>query len=68
MHGDQVIRLAQDHFPLFSGEMLKQPVTPLQVVMAKSALRLRSIVNYEDGEMKRTAGDEWLFTGPGILF
>ncbi|KAL5016265.1 hypothetical protein ScPMuIL_005854 [Solemya velum] len=66
LHADQDIRLAQDPFPLFPGENLKQIVTPLKVVVANSALRLRAILDLEDpsGE-KRTAGDEWLFEGPG---
>lgn len=66
LHADQEIRLAQDPFPLYPGEVLKQVVTPLKVVAANSALRLRSILDFEDdiGE-KRTAGDEWLFEGPG---
>lgn len=65
-HADQEIRLAQDPFPLYPGETFKQPVTPLKVVPANSALRLRSVLDFEDesGE-KRTAGDEWLFEGPG---
>lgn len=65
-HADQEIRLAQEPFPLFPGETLKQPVSPLKVVAANSALRLRAILDFEDesGE-KRTAGDEWLFEGPG---
>ena len=44
-----------------------QPVTPLKVVPANSALRLRAILDFEDSESgsKRTAGDEWLFEGPG---
>ena len=65
-HADQEIRLAQEPFPLYPGELLKQPVTPLKVVPANSALRLRAILDFEDqtGE-KRTAGDEWLFEGPG---
>ena len=43
-----------------------QAVTPLKVVAPNSALRLRAILDFEDdlGE-KRTAGDEWLFEGPG---
>lgn len=65
LHADQEIRLARDPFPLYPGEVLKQPVTPLKVVIANSALRLRSILDYEDGDEKRTAGDEWLFEGPG---
>ncbi|KAK7478267.1 hypothetical protein BaRGS_00011281 [Batillaria attramentaria] len=65
-HADQEIRLAQDPFPLHPGETLKQPVTPLKVVPANSALRMRAVLDFEDesGE-KRTAGDEWLFEGPG---
>lgn len=63
------IRLAQDPFPLYPGEVLKLNVTSLKVVMANSALRLRAVLDYEDesGE-KRVAGDEWLFEGPGNLF
>ncbi|XP_052800912.1 major vault protein-like [Mya arenaria] len=66
LHADQEIRLAQDPFPLYPGEVLKQAVTPLKVVAPNSALRLRAILDFEDesGE-KRTAGDEWLFEGPG---
>lgn len=66
LHADQEIRLAQDPFPLYPGEVLKQVVTPLKVVAPNSALRLRAILDFEDetGE-KRTAGDEWLFEGPG---
>ena len=43
-----------------------QAVTPLKVVITNSALRLRAILDFDDelGE-KRTAGDEWLFEGPG---
>ena len=64
-HADQDIRLAQDPFPLFPGEVLKQPVSPLKVVVANSALRLRAVLDFEEEETKRTAGDEWLFEGPG---
>ncbi|XP_071945431.1 major vault protein-like [Antedon mediterranea] len=65
-HADQEIRLSQDPFPLFPGEVLKQAVSPLKVVPANCALRLRAVLDYEDasGE-KRVAGDEWLFEGPG---
>ncbi|KAK6190922.1 hypothetical protein SNE40_002687 [Patella caerulea] len=65
-HADQEIRLAQEPFPLYPGEVLKQPVTPLKIVPANAALRLRAILDFEDdaGE-KRIAGDEWLFEGPG---
>ncbi len=66
-HADQEIRLAQEPFPLYPGEVLKQPVTPLKVVAANSALRLRAVLDFEDETGKRTAGDEWLFEGPGML-
>ncbi|XP_023932738.1 major vault protein [Lingula anatina] len=66
LHADQEIRLAQDPFPLYPGEVLKQPVVPLKIVAANAAIRLRAVLDFEDetGE-KRTAGDEWLFEGPG---
>lgn len=62
---DQDIRLARAPFPLYPGEVLKQPVTPLRIVTANSALRLRAILDHEEGDTKRFAGDEWLFEGPG---
>jgi len=64
-HADSEIRLTQDPFPLYPGEILKQPVTALKVVPADAALRIRAILDFEDGEVKRIAGDEWLFEGPG---
>lgn len=68
-HAEQEIRLARDPFPLYPGEELKRGITPLQVVMADSALRLKAILDFEDkvGNLvvKRVAGDEWLFEGPG---
>ena len=67
-HADQEIRLAQEPFPLYPGEVLKQAVTPLKIVAANSALRLRAILDFEDEGDKRVAGDEWLFEGPGALY
>eukprot|EP00057_Strongylocentrotus_purpuratus_P018533 XP_011673007.1 PREDICTED: major vault protein-like [Strongylocentrotus purpuratus] len=64
-HADQEIRLAREPFPLYPGEVLKQAVTALKVVQANAALRLRAILDFEDGTQKRVAGDEWLFEGPG---
>ena len=65
-HADQEIRLAQDPFPLFPGEILKQIVTQLKVVPANTALRLRAVLDFvEEVGTRRTAGDEWLFEGPG---
>jgi major vault protein len=64
------IRLAQPDqapFPLYPGEVLRQPVTPLKVVPANSALRLKAVLDFDDETNKeqRKAGDEWLFEGPG---
>ncbi|XP_014662129.1 PREDICTED: major vault protein-like [Priapulus caudatus] len=66
-HADLEVRLAQEPFPLYPGEVLKQPVSPLTVVIANKALRLRAIIDFEDDDSseKRLAGDEWLFEGPG---
>ncbi|XP_078484853.1 major vault protein isoform X1 [Ciona intestinalis] len=64
-HADQEIRLAQDPFPLYPGEVLKTAVTPLRVVTANTALRLRAELDFDEGDTHRVAGDEWLFEGPG---
>jgi major vault protein len=66
-HADQEIRLAQEPFPLYPGELLKQIVTQLKVVQANSALRLRAVLDFESEDTKRVAGDEWLFEGPGNI-
>ncbi|CAF3314215.1 unnamed protein product [Rotaria socialis] len=69
VHADLEIRLSQPDqspFPLYPGEILRQPVTPLKVVPANSALRLKAVLDFQDetaGEQRR-AGDEWLFEGP----
>jgi major vault protein len=67
-HADLDMRLAQDPFPLWPGEGLKQPITALKFVSANSALRVMAILDFEDDSGdKRTAGDEWLFEGPGKI-
>jgi major vault protein len=77
-HGDQEIRFSQEPFPLYPGEVLSGKPTPLQVVQANHALRLRGIRDFEEviGDpaskdakvIKRLAGDEWLFEGPATYF
>ncbi|KAG1672662.1 Major vault protein [Nymphon striatum] len=64
-HAELEIRLPQDPFPLYPGEVLSKPVSPLKVVATNSALRLRAIRDFTDGATSRVAGDEWLFEGPG---
>ncbi|KAM4829160.1 major vault protein isoform 2-T2 [Thomomys bottae] len=65
-HADQEIRLAQDPFPLYPGEVLEKDITPLQVVLPNTALHLKALLDFENknGD-KVVAGDEWLFEGPG---
>lgn len=63
---DLEIRFTKDPFPLYPGETLKQNISPLKVIPANSALRLRAVLDFEDEKKeKRIAGDEWLFEGPG---
>jgi len=66
-HAEQEIRLACDPFPLWPGEVLRQSVTPLTIVKADTALKLRAVLDFEDqaAGVSRVAGDEWLFRGPG---
>jgi major vault protein len=65
-HGDEEIKFDNEPFPLFPGEKLVGKVSPLQVVAPLTALRLKAIRDFVDEEgKKRTAGDEWLFPGPG---
>lgn len=62
--GDTEIRFAQEPFALFPGEDLAGAVARLLVVAPNSALRLRALRDFADGEAQRTAGEEWLFEGP----
>jgi major vault protein len=65
-HGDEEIRFAQEPFPLYPGEKLSSAgIVPLQVVSADCALRLRAIRDIVLDDVKRVAGDEWMFNGPG---
>lgn len=68
MFADIDVRLAQEPFPLWPGELLKKSATKLKVVLANTALLLKSALDFTDesGE-KRIAGDEWLFVGPGFI-
>jgi major vault protein len=74
-HGDEEIRFSQEPFPLYPGEELKGKVQSLQVVAPNAALRLRCVRNFtvkptneEEEPIVRTAGDEWLWEGPGTYY
>jgi len=65
--GDTEIRLAQDWkdpFPLYPGETLKTPPQEMQVVRHDQAIRLRATRDFQDGDVTRAAGDEWVCKGP----
>ncbi|XP_040564802.1 major vault protein [Lepeophtheirus salmonis] len=65
-HGDEEVRLERDPFPLYPGEELKVKVTPLAIVHTSNALLLKVIRNFTDeNDVKRVAGDLFLFEGPG---
>lgn len=64
-HADQEVRLSQDPFPLYPGEILFKAVTQLKIVASNSALRIRASRDFLDVSVSRIAGDEWLFEGPG---
>ncbi|XP_023330832.1 major vault protein [Eurytemora carolleeae] len=64
-HAEEEIRLQQDPFPLYPGEMIKNKVSLLRVVPALTALKLRVTRDYSTGEKEMIAGDELLFEGPG---
>jgi len=64
-HGDEEIRFEQEPFALHPGERLVGKISPLQVVAPNAALRLRCIRDFTEDKVVRSAGDEWLFVGPG---
>lgn len=67
-HGEKEIRETRAPFPLYPHEVLVGEVTPLKVIAPLTALRLRSLRDFDDsrfGEtIKRLAGDEFLIEGP----
>ncbi|KAG5449100.1 Major vault protein, partial [Clonorchis sinensis] len=67
--GAKEYRYHQDPFPLYPGETICGTIQALPVVLANRALRLKAICDHEDSEgRQRSAGDEWLFEGPGVYY
>jgi len=66
--GELEVRLEQDPFPLYPGEVLTTPITALPVVPVLSALRLKVLRDFTDEDIKqdRRVGEEFLFEGPGV--
>ncbi|CAF3493311.1 unnamed protein product [Rotaria sp. Silwood1] len=69
LHSDIEIRFAQEPFPLYPGEVLKEAVRPLQVIEPNRALRLRAVLDFVDENGQEIqVGEEFLFQGPGTYF
>merc|ERR1712038_834639 len=68
--GELEVRLEQDPFPLYPGEVLTQAITSLPVVPVLSALKLKVLRDFtnEDTKEERRVGEEFLFEGPGVTF
>ncbi|CAF3989067.1 unnamed protein product, partial [Rotaria sp. Silwood1] len=68
LHSDIEIRFAQEPFPLYPGEVLKEAVRPLQVIEPNRALRLRAVLDFVDENGQEIqVGEEFLFQGPGTI-
>jgi len=75
-HGDSEVRFDQDPFSLYPGEILNTGVKKLEIVSEGVALRLEASrdVDYEEEKngdkviVKRSAGEEFLFHGPGTFY
>jgi major vault protein len=64
-YGEEEVRTEGPPFPLYPGEVLKEPPTPLTIVPALTALRLSAIRDFTDAVgVAHVAGDEWHFVGP----
>eukprot|EP01127_Copromyxa_protea_P006738 TRINITY_DN1672_c0_g1_i1.p1 TRINITY_DN1672_c0_g1~~TRINITY_DN1672_c0_g1_i1.p1 ORF type:complete len:341 (-),score=48.22 TRINITY_DN1672_c0_g1_i1:297-1319(-) len=68
--GDEEIRLEQEPFPLYPGELWDKQVKPLRIIPANTALRLKATRDFHDkyADRERKAGEEWYFKGPGTYF
>jgi major vault protein len=71
-HGDTEVRLEQEPFPLYPGEVMKGKVEFLELVSPSEALKLeathdfvdRYALDKEGNAITRKAGEKWLFYGP----
>ncbi|VEL20849.1 unnamed protein product [Protopolystoma xenopodis] len=67
--GREEYRFNQQPFPLYPGEILSLPVTPLEIVKPNDALVLSALLDFVDSKgIKRIAGDEWLLEGPATYY
>jgi len=64
-HGEEEVRVAQEPFPLYPGEVARG-IKKLQTVYQNKALRLEALQDLvDDNGTERVAGEQWLFEGPG---
>ncbi|XP_071947945.1 major vault protein-like [Antedon mediterranea] len=76
-HGHFDVRFHQAPFPLYPGEILvnaeeyiskggsySKAVRPLPVVKSNHAIRLQVLLDHQDGDVQRTAGDCFQLIGP----
>jgi len=74
-HGDSEVRLSQDPFPLYPGEIAHNRTEPLQVLEPNTALRVMAARDFVDkyttdtngNPLSRRAGQHWLVHGPGTF-
>lgn len=55
-------------FPLYPGEELVEGPTDLKVIVENSALRIKAVRDFKEGEREVQAGDEWLVRGPKTYY
>ena len=71
--GDKEIRMDNEPFPLYFGEQLVGTVQPIRTLAPNTALHLVATRDFEESTsdgttVKRVAGEEWLFKGPGVYY
>lgn len=69
--GEREYRFKKNHpepFPLYPGEELAGELKQLTLVKENSALRIRANREIIEKDKKLTAGEEWLFIGPGTYY
>lgn len=66
-HGLTEVRLKQNPFPLYPGEVIVKKPTELEMIVENEAIHLLCLEDFidENGKQKK-AGEEWLFEGPGL--
>ncbi|MFX0098726.1 MAG: SPFH domain-containing protein [Candidatus Hodarchaeota archaeon] len=64
LYGEREIRVGPDIFPLHPGEKMEGNVTDVHVLPQGSGLLIEAVDDFLDGDIQRTAGDQWIIKGP----